>query len=184
MELNLGFGGFYYSVHSDIVDFLVESNFDENNDEENYYESIDYQRVHKEYCKYYVKYLFDYILDSHGVKLTTKSNNIDMWSPREYNFSTDVIVLKEVPKSTVKKITTLFNRYLEENSDFRDLIKVKTTYREGYVPFYKYKDVVDKKDLGVSLELILEFIAKEFNEEEYELYSKISQNLDIYFISK
>lgn len=182
MELNLGFGGFYYSVHSDIVDFLVESNFDENNDEEDYYESIDYQRIYKEYCKYYVKYLFDYILDTDGIKLTTKSNNIDMWSPREYNFSTDVIILKDVSKSTVKKLTTLFNRYLED-SKFRDFIKVKTTSRDGYIPFYKYEDVVDKKDLDVSLEFLLEFVANEFNEEGHELYDKMSESLDIYFIS-
>ena len=32
MELNLGFGGFYHSIHSDIVDSLVESNFDEEDD--------------------------------------------------------------------------------------------------------------------------------------------------------
>ena len=182
MELNLGFGEFYYSVHSDIVDFLVESNFDENNDEEDYYESIDYQRIYKEYCKYYVKYLFDYILDTDGIKLTTKSNNIDMWSPREYNFSTDVIILKDVPKSTVKKLTTLFNRYLE-GSKFRDFIKVKTTSRDGYMPLYKYEDVVDKKDLDVSLEFLLEFVANEFNEEGHELYDKMSESLDIYFLS-
>lgn len=186
MELNLGFGGFYYSVHSDIVDSLVESNFDENDDtltEEEYYESIDYPRIYKEYRKEYVKYLFDYILEVHRIKLTTKSTNIDMWSPREYNFSTDILVLKNVSKSTVKKMTTLFNRYLED-SEFRDFINNKTTYRDGYIPFYEYEDVVDKKELKVSLEFLLEFVANEFNDEVDELYEKMSKSLNIYFISK
>lgn len=177
MELNLGFGGFYYSVHSDIVDSWVESNFDEDGTltEEEYYDSIDYQKVHKDYCKHYVSYLFDYILDTKGVKLTTKQSNIDMWSPREYNFSTDVIVLKEVSSSTVKNLTTLFNMYLEDK-EFRDSIKDKTTSRSGYIPFYKYEDVVDKKELQVSLEFLLEFIADEFNDEVEELY-KITESL-------
>ena len=159
MELNLGFGGFYYSVHINIVDSLVESNFDED----------EYQKIYKDYCKYYVIYLFDYILDVHGIKLTIEQNNIDMWSPREYNFSTDVIVLKDVSSSTVKNLTTLFNRYLE-NSEFKDFILEKTTSRSGYIPFYNYEDVVNKKDLEVSLEILLEFVANEFNEEVEELY--------------
>ena len=186
MELNLSFGGFYYSVHSDIVDSLVESNFDEDDDtlnEEDYYDTVDYRKIHKEYCKYYVKYLFDYILDAHGIKLTLKQNNVDMWSPREYNFSTDVIVLKDVSSSTVKKMTYLFNRYLE-NSEFRDFILEKTTSRGGYIPFYNYEQVVDKKELEVSLEILLEFIANEFNEEVDELYEKMTESLSISFISK
>ena len=184
MELNLGFGGFYYSIHSDIVDSLVESNFDEDDDtltEEEYYDTIDYQKTYKEYCKYYVTYLLDYILDVHGIKLTIKQNNIDMWSPREYNFSTDVIVLKDVSNSTVKKMTTLFNRYLEDN-EFRDFILEKTTSRSGYIPFYNYEEVVDKKELNISLEVLLEFVANEFSE-EVELYEKMTESLSISFIS-
>lgn len=178
LELNLGFGGFYYSVHSDIVDSWVESNFDEDEDtltEEEYYDTIDYQKIHRDYCKYYVKYLFDYILDAHGIRLTIKQNNVDMWSPIEYNFSTDVIVLKDVSISTVKNLTTLFNRYLEDK-EFRDFIKDKTTSRSGYIPFYEYQDVRDKKELKVSLEFLLEFVANEFNEEGDELY-KITEKL-------
>lgn len=51
MELDLGFGGFYDSLHSDIVDSLVESNFDEDNDTLEYYNTIDYQRICKEYLQ-------------------------------------------------------------------------------------------------------------------------------------
>ena len=184
MELNLSFGGFYYSVHSDIVDSLVENNFDEDGDtltEDDYYDTIDYQKTYKDYCKYYVGYLFDYILDAHGIKLTITQNNIDMWSPREYNFSTDVIVLKDVSNSTIKSLTILFNRYLE-NSEFKDFILEKTTSRSGYIPFYNYEDVADKKELDVSLEFLLEFIANEFNE-EVELYDKMTESLNIFFIS-
>ena len=186
MELNLSFGGFYYSVHSDIVDSLVESNFEEDEDtltEDEYYDTIDYQKTYKDYCKYYVRYLFDYILDAHGIKLTITQNNVDMWSPREYNFSTDVIVLKDVSNSTVKSLTTLFNRYLED-SLFRNFILEKTTSRSGYTPFYTYEEVVDKKDLEVSLEILLEFVANEFNEEVEELYDKMTESLSISFISK
>ena len=185
MELNLSFGGFYHSVHSDIVDSLVESNFDEDDDiltEEEYYDTIDYQKTYKDYCWYYVKYLFDHILDAHGVNLTLKSNNIDMWSPREYNFYTDVIVLKDVSNSTVKNLTTLFNRYLE-NSEFKDFILEKTTCRDGYIPFYNYEEVVDKKELNISLEVLLEFIANEFNEEVEDLYDRMTESLNIFFIS-
>ena len=186
MELNLSFGGFYYSVHSDIVDSLVESNFDEDEDtltEEEYYDTIDYQKTYKDYCKYYVKYLFDYILDVHEIELTIKQNTIEMWSPREYNFSTDVIVLKDVSNSIVKNLATLFNRYLE-NSEFRDFILEKTTSRSGYIPFYQYENIVNKKDLEVSLEILLEFVANEFNEKGEELYDKMTESLSISFISK
>ena len=186
MELNLSFGGFYYSVHSDIVDSLVGSNFDEDGDtltEDDYYDTIDYQKTYKDYCKYYVRYLFEYLLDAHGIRLTTQQNNVGMWSPREYNFSTDVIVLKDVSHSTMKSLTTLFNRYLEDNL-FRNFILEKTTSRSGYIPFYTYEEVVDKKDLEVSLEILLEVIANEFNEEVESLYEKMTENLSISFISK
>ena len=59
MKLNLSFGGFYYSIHSDIIDSLVERYFDEEDTltEDDYYDTIDYQKTYKDYCKYYVKYL-------------------------------------------------------------------------------------------------------------------------------
>ena len=183
MELNLHFGGFYDSVHSDIIDSIIgveyEYEFDEETtSEEDFYDNIDYKKTCLEYCKYYVDYFFDYILDVHGIKLTIKSKNIDMWSPREYNFSTDIIVLKEVSKSTVKNLTTLFNRYLED-SEFRGLIKDKTTSRSGYIPFYNYEEVVDKEKLNISLELILQFLANEFNNEADDLYYKMTQDLSL-----
>ena len=185
MELNLSFGGFYYSVHSDIVDSLVERYFDEEDTltEDEYYDTIDYQKTYKDYCNYYVRYLFDYLLDAHGIKLTITQNNIDMWSPREYNFSTDVIVLKDVSNSIMKSLTTLFNRYLEDNL-FRNFILEKTTRRSGYIPFYTYEEVVDKKDLEVSLEILLEFVANRFNEEVEDLYDKMTESLSTSFISK
>ena len=180
MELNLRFGGFYYSVHSEIVDSLIERNFEEDS-ESTEEKSIDYQKIYQEYCKLYVKYFFDYIEENEGIKLTIKQNNIEMWSPREYNFATDVIVLKDISKSTVKKLTTLFDRYSEDES-FRELIKNKTTMRDGYIPFYNYEEIVNKETLGISLEFILEFLAKEFNKEEEDISYKITENLSLSFV--
>jgi len=187
MELNLRFGGFYYSVHSEIVDSIVESHIEDNDEttnKEEFYDSIDYQKTYLDYCKLYIKYFFDYIEEVEGVvgrppsrKLTIKSKNIELWSPREYNFSTDLIVLKEVSKSSIKNLTTLFNRYLDDK-EFREFIKDKTTSRSGYIPFYNYGEIIDKKDLGISLEFILEFLANDFKDEG-DLYHKMTENLNL-----
>lgn len=180
MELNLRFGGFYYSCHSEIVDSIIGSYFDDDV-EEDFYEKIDYQKTYLDYCKLYVKYFFDYIEENERVKLTIKQKNIEMWSPREYNFSTDVIVLKDVSKSTVRNLTTLFNRYLEDSS-FKDFIRHKTTMRDGYIPFYNYEEIVNKKELAISLEFIFEFLAKDFNNESEDIHYKIAENLNLSFL--
>lgn len=190
MELNLSFGGFYHSNHSEIVDSIIESHFDDDTtNKDEFYDSIDFQKTYKDYCKYYIRYFFDYIQDVEGIKLTIKEKNVDMWTPREYNFSTDVIVLKDVSNSTVKNLTTLFNRYLEsedlllgEDKEFRDFIRDKTTSRSGYIPFYDYEEIVDKRNLEVSLEFILEFLAKQFNDEVDDIYYKMTENLNLSFI--
>ena len=180
MELNLRFGGFYYSIHSEIIDSIIESRIEDDEfiDKDEFYDSINYQKTYLDYCKLYVKYFFDYIEENEGITLTIKSNNIELWSPREYNFSTDVIVLKEVSKSSIKKLTTLFNRYLED-SEFKELIREKTTMRDGYISFYTYEEIVAKERLAISLEFILEFLAIDFNQEYEDLYHKMSENLNL-----
>ena len=170
MDLALNFGGFYQGIHEDIIDTVITNELDyamedvDYFDETTFYNKFDYPKIHLEYAKYYVREFFISVLRDYGIKLTTKSKNISIISPKEYNFYTDVIILSDVSKTTVKNLTRLFNQVVQDDDEFKKFIRYKTTGRDGYIPYYSWSDVVNRVDVGVSLEFLLQYLASDFND--------------------
>jgi hypothetical protein len=164
MNLTFNFGGFYQGIHQQLIESLIDQDLEyrqdnvEFFDEDKFYDSIDYSKTYLEYTKVYVKHFFSSILSGYNIKLTIKPKNISISSPKEYNFATDVIILTDVSKTTVKNLTRLFNYLVEDDNKFRDFIKYKTTSRDGYIPYYTYDEIINKKELDVSLEMLLEYL--------------------------
>ena len=76
IKTNINFGGFYNSIHSDIIDIYIE-------DMKYNWEDVNYKATYKNYSESYIKVLNN-ILDTN---LIFKALN----SPKFYNYSTDVI---------------------------------------------------------------------------------------------
>ena len=141
IETNINFGGFYNSVHSDIIDSYVE-------DMEYNWEEINYIDTYKEYSKSYIKVLNN-ILD---INIIFKALN----SPKFYNYSTDYIVTDISKKDTLK----LFKYVKEEElkGEVFNIIKYSSTSKDGYVTFYEYKDFFKKDNLDILVECLIDII--------------------------
>lgn len=122
------FSGFYGTAHDYMIDAAVEQMF-ENLDGmlntqlfNSVFDDIDFRKIQIEYAKYYVKKL------SSLLGLDLKFYKLD--SPREYNFSTDLI-LCETSETEIKKIMGRIDIGTLDRVCMENL-----SPRSGFVPFY------------------------------------------------
>lgn len=151
IETTVNFGGFYSSIHSDIIDNYVE-------DYEYNWEDVDYNSTYKDYSKSYIKALNN-ILD---IDLIFKS----LISPKFYNYSTDTINV-EISK---KDILKLFKYVKEEElkQEVINIIKDSSTSKSGYIAFYTYADFFKKDNLGLLVECLLDVIVENLQDRVIE----------------
>jgi len=104
MKTTIKFGGFYNSIHSDIIDNQIESymesenqdrdrefkpeNKNENHLSEDDY-NFDYQAIQLDYAKQYSGILSNFIDSEYNLKIAF--NDISIWSPKYYNYNTHEI---------------------------------------------------------------------------------------------
>lgn len=126
------FSGFYYSLHSEIIDSLEESMFTDcggnsgassSNLADIFYSHVDYSHVYGEYAKHYV----DELREKTGL---TSIAFEELTSPREYNFQTDRI-FAEISRSDLAKMLKAV-RGKRLNKKIKDLY----TTRSGFISFY------------------------------------------------
>jgi len=153
-DIQIDFGGFYHSRHSDYIDYdieqFIENLLDEGKiNEENVddiYDNISYYNIRNQYIKKYCLFLEQIIHDEFNIKIDFV--NISLNSPREYNFSTDVI-LCEADKYKLQDLTDKFLNH-SDWSEYKDLflnhVHEITTYRDGYIPYYKYDEIMNNKN--------------------------------------
>ena len=148
IKTTVNFGGFYESIHSDIIDIYIE-------DREYNWEVVDYEATYKTYSKSYIKVLNN-ILDTN---IIFKALN----SPKFYNYSTDVINVE----ITKKDILKLFE-YIRLNGfkqEVINIIKESSTSKDGYVAFYEYKDFFKKENLDILVECLLDVIIENLQDD-------------------
>lgn len=126
------FGGFYYSLHSEVIDSLEESMFtdcDGNSGANSsnlaviFYSHVDYSHVYGEYAKHYV----DELREKTGL---TSIAFEELVSPREYNFQTDRIFVEISRSDLAKMLKAVRGKRL--NKKIKDLY----TTRSGFISFY------------------------------------------------
>ena len=143
VQTNINFGGFYNSIHSDIIDSYVE-------DMEYNWEAVDYTATYKTYSEDYIKALNN-ILDT---DLIFKALN----SPRFYNYSTDIINVELSKKDILKLFKYVKDEELKQ--EVFNNIKACSTSVDGYVAFYNYADFFKKENLDILIECLLDIIVE------------------------
>lgn len=139
MEVVLNFGGFYGSIHEDLIDRMEESYMgdDRGNFPDDYLEnsSVRWGDLKNEYCKAYV----DFINEALDVKLTYKE--ID--SPRFYNYTTDKIIC-EASEADITRIIKHVNP-----EDLAQRVKTMTTFVDGYIPYFEFDEVYKDENVDI-----------------------------------
>ena len=139
IKFNLEFGGFYDSVHSNIIDDAIR------NSELLYYETFEYNTlnwkfIHAQYCKIYIDIL------NHELDLNLKF--IKLNSPDFYNFETDKIEAE----ISDKEFNKLKSEYLN-SKEFIDYVNESSKSYDGFISFYNGIEAVKKED-----EILLNYI--------------------------
>ena len=143
IKTTVNFGGFYNSIHSDIIENYIE-------DREYNWENVNYKDTYKNYSKSYINVLNN-ILDTN---IIFKALN----SPRYYNYSTDSIIIELSKKDILK----LFKYIKKEELKLKviNIIKEASTSKDGYIAFYSYKDFFKKDNLDLLVECLLDIIVE------------------------
>ena len=140
----IDFGGFYHSIHSDLIDSRIEC-FEINEGKVNY----------KETCNSYCIEFIDSVNDM--LELDLKFIQID--SPKFYNFTTDKIEA-EINENDFNKLK---DTYL--NSDeFIDYVNENSKSYDGFISYYNGFNEVIKED-EILLQYMFNYILKEYADE-------------------
>ena len=143
----LDFGGFYHSIHSDIIDNKIEC-FELNED------NINYKETYKTYCIEYL-YTLNNILD-----LELEFIKID--SPQFYNFRTDKIEI-EINENDFNKLK---DTYLN-SKECIEYINENSKSCSGFMSFYNGFNEVIKED-EILLQYMFNYILKEYADDIQE----------------
>ena len=151
ISTTINFGGFYNSIHSDIIDNYIENlEYD--------FENVDYKTTFEIYAKDYIKIL--------NQKLDTNIIFKSLVSPKFYNYSTDFINVEISKKDILKLFQYVRNEDLKE--EVFNIIKDSSTSRDGYVAFYNYNDYFKKDNLDILVECMLDIIIEHMQDDIVE----------------
>ena len=165
LNTSINFGGFYESYHSSNIDTIIEGFIEYDNESNNTEKSendydINYKAMHNEYIKSYVSVFSDYIKENHDLNITFFTPTL--WSPREYNFNTDVIDC-QISDYDFKQLKTVFLK----DSEFHTYLKERTKSYDGYQSHYTYYSALDNNE--ILSQFILDYIL-ELSNNEYPFY--------------
>jgi len=167
METLFNFGGFYESLYSAAIDDVV---YDE--DEENTIDSdaVDFKNLHNEVAKDITLKFAEYIEDEFGVELTLEY--VELNSPKFYNYGTDTISVK-ISKEDLIQLDLLVANDSDLQSILEGIVEDTTTSKSGYIPFYKYDEVMAKindDNISVYYQSLLDALM-EYNKASYEAFT-------------
>jgi len=114
--VSLPFSGFYYGF----FDYQFDSYAEAVELTDDYIDSIDFKPLMLSYCKHYVNEV------SHNLGVELKFSSI--YSPREYNFSSDKLYV-EVPNSLIEKAL--------KTDSLQEFATKWFTSRDGFISFYE-----------------------------------------------
>lgn len=163
MRVNLEFGGFYESIHSNIVDGCVERMFCDDNgivDWDNV--EVDWSEANKNYMTEWLWLFAEWLKDEYGVIAAFKKPTLK--SPKYYNFATDTIDCN----LTKREVTDILDS-IRLNVDFISFLRHATKSYDGYMSFYDFDEALADKD-GVLIQYALRYLADQFNNTELDFY--------------
>ena len=179
MQTLIDFGGFYHSVHSDNIEWRIDSEweweFEESGEQaaeslEKWYDKVNWKSTYNDYGVSYIDRLnnhFDLELEF-----------VAIHSPRYYNYSTDKIVVY-IPDVDEQRLMNDI-----EDDEFKAWADPYLTSRDGFASYYDGIDDLIKRsndnsdDYAVLLGLIIDYLISRdsINEEIYDLEYEIIYN--------
>ena len=149
IETSIKFGGFYESIHSSNIDHMVEAfEYD--------FDHVDYKKTHQDYIENYSYNLSDYIYDQY--KVIINFNNVKLYSPEYYNYSTDKIDCK-IKSNQVYDL----NEVIKKDKNFLEYLKNATTSYDGFMSFYTFNEALSNKN-NILIMYVLEYISNKYND--------------------
>jgi len=149
IETSIKFGGFYESIHSSNIDHMVEAfEYD--------FDHVDYKKTHQDYIENYSYNLSDYIYDQY--KVIINFNNVKLYSPEYYNYSTDTIDCK-IKSNQVYDL----NEVIKKDKNFLEYLKNATTSYDGFISFYTFNEALSNKN-NILIMYVLEYISNKYND--------------------
>lgn len=166
METIINFGGFYHSIHSELIDQIVTDYIctdNEDNFDQKMYDNFNWKEAHEKYCIEYLDKFEDWLTDELELKETPQIEFKELISPRFYNYTTDKIaaVISEENAQEICQAVINSEDYKEE---FEEYLKERTTAVSGYILFYTFDEAMNNKE-GILIDFILEFMAGKYNDE-------------------
>lgn len=155
------FGGFYGSIHESIIESKIESYLTLDSGElAPEYEEVNWRANFNEYIKFYTLEFENWLLSEYGLNVTF--SNIELKSPREYNFRTDTIEAA-ISENAEKALID----YFKNNTDFLNYLFDATQDSSGYFSFYSYREVLRENKDNVFTIYLFRYLAEIFNENDF-----------------
>ena len=157
IEINIDFGGFYNSIHSDNIDWKIES-------EEWNFDTVLWLETQKSYCESYI--------DRLNNKLDLELKYIGLDSPKYYNFTTDKIIAQIDRQFAVNKLLPL-----TYDKNFLNWANPLLKSRDGFRSFYDgIADLIKKSmdndtEFEILMAMVVDWLIDDhcINEEIYDL---------------
>ena len=132
MKTYIPFSGFYESFHNMMLDDAIELNNEDRTPTDPDYihwDKLNWLKVFTAYATEYTSSLRHFIKEEDGLALAFTFQNL--YQPREYNFSTDVVWV-DIPESEVLKLYA----FVLERGELAAKVKERCTSRSGFSSFY------------------------------------------------
>ena len=158
MNVTVEFGGFYESIHSELIDDVVDRyTFGMTDIQYNdFLDNLIWDEIRQNYARGFMKLLAEWLEKELYIGVKYSENTIKVISPREYNFRTDTLDVDFTPESIAH-----LNAWARKDDEFKDYLQEATQSRDGFISFYSYDDALADKD-GILSQYALRFLCDEF----------------------
>jgi hypothetical protein len=174
LKTKIPFSGFYYSIHSEILDYelnWITSDTDSSMSKkelESLEDKINWEDVHIAYVQKYLD-VFKYDTELFSLKF------IKLWSPKYYNYETDEIIA-EIDFLDVKKM-----RRAVTTESLRKAIKARHSSCDGFISHYPndldlWEKSLSKWDMNQIHTLMHCYLETLNNEFEYRIAEHLTDN--------
>ena len=193
IDTQIAFGGFYQGQHNENIENLTDYYFDDVSyiEDDNFVDYFNWSSIRKNYIKFWVDKFEDYLKNNYNIKTQNEHidlldgegyqirkiaaifEDINLWSPKYYNYTTDHIDCK-----IYKRYAAKLHKALRYNEDFKKYVKQGTTSYDGYMSHFTYNEIFENKDDFLTV-YCLNFLANKFNEDKFYELAEDVYSIDI-----
>ena len=161
IQFYINFGGFYYSIYSDIIDGILENEVNEGYLTEGEVGNINYTNLHLKVSEH----IFDVIEECFNDEFDLFTENgfftfDGLYSPKYYNYSTD-----KIEASCSNEVYLTIKNHFANNEDVINYINEASKSCSGFHSFYEgYNEVI--KNPAIYLEYLFKWFIFEYYRDE------------------